>query len=292
MLRHVLGRVVRWASRRPPDPPAQQEPDPPGRPTAPATARGRADPAQHQALRQAIQNQRNPGEDVPGPQGRIARQVFEALTTELSPDHLSFGGGTVLAARWQHRTSLDVDLFCQPDAYLELDAAARARLERQIALVPGCDPERTWCEPVATYTEIDGIEATVLPTATRPGSDRCTRLAGTALRLQTTEEILYAKIMHRMYSAQQITVRDVYDLACARTFDPEALGNAIARIGPDIVADVKSLLTSLPRGWSDGDARQLVDPARHWDEDALRAEADRALAAGNPRTNAPGTERA
>ena len=42
---------------------------------------------------------------------------FECCDEALDPEqHLSFGGGTVLAARWQHRTSLDVDLFCDPTA--------------------------------------------------------------------------------------------------------------------------------------------------------------------------------
>lgn len=234
---------------------------------------------------------RQPAEDVPDPQGRIARQVFEAIRTELGPADLSFGGGTVLAARWKHRTSLDVDLFCRPDPYARLDAAARQRIEEQLTNIPGCASERTWCEPIAIYTEIDGIQATVLPRAGRPAQARETRLAGMTLRLQTTEEILQGKILHRMYETGEIAVRDVYDLACARHRDPAALGKVLAHIGPDIVGDVKTLLANLPRGWSERDAEQLVDPRYTWSEDTLRKEVQLALATPNPQHKTRGYER-
>ena len=105
-------------------------------PVNPGETRGGQPQAGVQAARQAP-------EDVPDPQGRIARQVFEAVRTELVPADLSFGGGTVLAARWRHRVSLDVGLFCRPDTSAGLDAAARQRIEVQLASIPGCASERT-----------------------------------------------------------------------------------------------------------------------------------------------------
>ena len=59
-------------------------------------------------------SQRPQPEAVPDPQGSVARRLFRVLAGEVDPAALSFGGGTVLAARWQHRTSFDVDLFCRP----------------------------------------------------------------------------------------------------------------------------------------------------------------------------------
>ena len=43
--------------------------------------------------------------------------MFEKLTAFIAPQHLSLGGGTVLAARWSHQVSVDVDLFCEPTTY-------------------------------------------------------------------------------------------------------------------------------------------------------------------------------
>ena len=230
------------------------------------------------------------GENVPDPQGRVARQVFEAIRTELGSVDLSFGDGTVLAARWRHRTSLDVDLFCRPDTYAGLDANARHRIEAQLAEIPGCASERTWCEPIAICTEVDGVEATVLPRAAGPAQAHQTRLAGTTLRLQTTEEILRGKILHRIYETGELAVRDVYDLACARHCDPAALGKVLAHLGSDIVGDVRTLLANLPRGWSERDDKQLVNPHYTWNEDDLRNEVQHALAAPNPLHQTHGLE--
>ena len=55
-------------------------------------------------------------ETIPGRPGAVAARMFEALSAFIAPERLSFGGGTVLAARWSHRRSLDVDLFCDPNA--------------------------------------------------------------------------------------------------------------------------------------------------------------------------------
>ena len=62
------------------------------------------------------------------------------------------------------------------------------------------------------------------------GSERATKLRGTKLRLQSSEEILYRKIVGRMYEAGEIAVRDTYDVACALREDPGALQAAVGHI--------------------------------------------------------------
>ena len=113
-------------------------------------------------------------EEVPGPPGSVAARLFGVLSEFIAPELLSFGGGTVLAARWNHRRSLDVDLFCEPNAYDALGPAGRARLEAAIKTIPGCAEEPTWCDSIATYAEIDGVEATLLPRTAVMGFARLT----------------------------------------------------------------------------------------------------------------------
>ncbi len=216
-------------------------------------------------------------EAVPDPQGSVARQLFRALAREVDPAALSFGGGTVLAARWEHRTSFDVDLFCRPETYEALNAAAHARIERAVGDIPGCDRERTWCEPLALYAEINGIQATVLPRSTGPIHERRSELSGTRLRLQNTEEILYGKIFHRLYGTETITVRDVYDVASAARHDRPALRRVLAHLGGQVTADVGARLASLPRGWSGRDPQPVIDPAYDWNEATLVLAAQAAL---------------
>ena len=51
---------------------------------------------------------------IPGPPGESLRNAA-ALLRDVVPDAMEtmrMGGGTVLAARWNHRRSTDVDLAC------------------------------------------------------------------------------------------------------------------------------------------------------------------------------------
>lgn len=154
-------------------------------------------------------------ETVPGLQGAVAAAVFEKLTSFIAPEHLSFGGGTVLAARWKHRKPLAVVLFCEPTTYGRLSPRERERIESAINEIAGCAPSQTWCEDIATYTEINGIEVTLLPGSIVIEPSEPTMLPGTALALQCSAQILYAKIAWRMYETGEIAARDAYDLACA-----------------------------------------------------------------------------
>ena len=147
-------------------------------------------------------------ESIPGIRGVVAAQMFEKLTSFIPPQHLSFGGGTVLAARWNHRVSVDVDLFCEPTTYGRLTPVQRAGIEKAIKEIAGCAPSQTWCEDIATYTEIRGIEATVLPGIIVIEPSKPTTLDGTRLTLQSSAQILYGKIAWRMYEGGEIAVRD------------------------------------------------------------------------------------
>ena len=216
-------------------------------------------------------------EIVPGAQGAVARALFAKLSQVIAADELSFGGGTVLASRWGHRESLDVDLFCRPEAYARLGREGRARIERLLKEIPGCDGDVTWCDDIATYTEIGGIEATVLPRPRAIEPAKRSMLRSTGLRLQGNEEILYAKIAHRMYEAGEITVRDAYDVAFARERDPRALARALGHIDERALALVAATVEQLPAVWSRDDEKPLLRPSRQWDDAALARKLAHAL---------------
>ena len=232
-------------------------------------------------------------ETIPGIQSDVAAQMFEKLTSFIAPEHLSFGGGTVLAARWNHRRSLDVDLFCEPTTYGRLSPAQRARIEKAINEIAGCVPSQTWCEDIATYTEISGIEATVLPGIIVIEPSNPTTLDGTWLALQSTAQILYAKIAWRMYEGGEIAVRDAYDLACARKHDPRALTQARSHISPRVLEMVAEIIRQLPAGWSGESEKPLIEPRYAWTETELQEAARAALhtPSGPKRLRGAGSER-
>lgn len=220
-----------------------------------------------------------PEERISAPQCDVAEALFDALTGVVDGRHISFGGGTVLASRWGHRNSFDVDLFCEPTVYGGLSPRERSGIEDRISKIAGCSRERTWCEDVATYTEIAGIEATVLPGSVVLEPSVPTRLAGTSLRLQGSAQILYAKVVWRMYRSGEIAVRDAYDLAAASIHDPAALARARAHASPRVLATVSAVIDALPKGWTGDDTKALIEPRRRWSEDELRK---RVLAALRP----------
>ena len=210
-------------------------------------------------------------EEIPGRPGFIAARLFGVLSEFIAPEFLSFGGGTVLAARWNHRVSLDVDLFCDSNAYGSLGAPGLVRLEAAIKAIPGCAEDPTWCDSIGTYAEIDGLEVTVLPrNSSFVASARPTRLAGTGLALQSSARILHAKITNRMYAALEIVVRDTYDLACAKQFDLPALQDALGKVVPGELHIVSELIRRLPRGWSSDTFKPLLEPCFQWSEEELK----------------------
>ena len=210
-------------------------------------------------------------EGVPDPQGGVAARLFGVLSEFIAPEFLSFGGGTVLAARWRHRRSLDVDLFCGPSAYDGLGLTGRERLEAAIRAIPGCAEEATLCDSIAAYVEIDGLEATLLPRTTVIESARPTRLAGTRLALQSSAQILYAKIARRMYASGEIAVRDAYDLACARRFDLSALQCALGNIDPREVHVVREIIRTIPVGrLIDDEVKPVIEPCFEWTGETLK----------------------
>ena len=238
---------------------------------------------QQSTIQHGIQKLQEKEEVIPGVQGRIARQLFKKLASELSAQYISFGGGTVLAARWKHRESFDVDLFCQPEIYARLAPVERARIESRLQEIPGCNKEVTWCEEIAIYTEIDGIEATMLPRPNSLETGQRKQLRGTSLQLQNSEEILYGKIANRMYGSGEIVLRDAYDVACARYEDRGALNRAIGHMNKETVEYVIVTIQNLPKGWSEVEQKPLINPKYEWTEEELRTQVIRALSSANER---------
>lgn len=160
------------------------------------------------------------------------RATLDAHVTPCTPARSGWkiGGGTILAARWRHRESLDIDLlvhprtetrFLRPEAAPELHrrlAAAGARKitfgrfsqilfeESRIEML-AADPQ-----PQVGHRRaiVDGSEATVL----------------------ASSQILTGKFSNRSLNPP---VRDLYDLAVAGNTAPRALAIAVnALAGDDI----------------------------------------------------------
>jgi len=203
---------------------------------------------------------------------QVAVDTGTAICTVLEPSWLSIEGGTVLAARWGHRRSTDIDFFCEPGAYAELDERKRAELEEALRAVPGVEAETLWCDPIATWCTVRDTEVTILP---RP---RVRALAGqgdsylhsTRIALQANAEVLYGKIVRRMLQAEEVHVRDAYDIVYASERYLGSLEVARRFMGRGTLENVAALIESLPRGWTRDQEKMLLDPVVELSENRLR----------------------
>ena len=211
-------------------------------------------------------------EDVPGHPGVVARCMFNVLSEFISPEHLSFGGGTILAARWGHRVSLGVEMFCEPDAYASLGTPGLERLEAAIKAISGCAQEVTWCDSIGTYADMDGAGVTVLPGRFDLDPVHATRLTGTGLALHSNAEILHRKIVRRMYEAGEIAARDVFDIVCAGQFDLPALQEALRKADPRHIETVRGLIRQHIPGERllNDEVKPLVGPCFQWTAEAFK----------------------
>ncbi|PLP99727.1 nucleotidyl transferase AbiEii/AbiGii toxin family protein [Cupriavidus pauculus] len=129
----------------------------------------------------------------------------------------TFGGGTVLMLRYQHRLSMDIDLFVPDPQYLgymnpRLSPAAESITEDYVE-------QANYIKLKLPAGEIDVVAATNLTDAPYEIWD----IMGHEVRVETAGEIIAKKLYHRGYSG---TARDLFDFAVVIEADPLALEGA------------------------------------------------------------------
>lgn len=149
---------------------------------------------------------------LPGPLQPIIQTVEQAVGRFFPNQTVCMGGGTVLQARWQHRLSSDIDLFCAPSLYRETIHASGAGLERALSGISD-DPESTFVDTIAAYTTVQGTEVTILPTEPPLGIATRERIGGTQIESWSSADILASKLIHRICGGGIVEPRDLYDLA-------------------------------------------------------------------------------
>ena len=145
-------------------------------------------------------------------------------------EHALLGGGTVLAARWGHRLSTDLDFFMQQDAFDQAITQRASELEaalRSVAFGTVVTPSHMQCVMRDTSVEVSVDVASANALGPVESSDEAAYCVGT----QTTSAILLGKIAGRMMRQGRVTVRDIYDLCVAERVDADALRSA-ARLVP------------------------------------------------------------
>lgn len=177
---------------------------------------------------------------------------FADLVTPFFPaGALRMGGGTILQARWGHRMSFDADLFCDPGTYARTIAKSGPAIERAInTIADSVEEGASFVDQIASFCHVAGIEVTILPAAALIGSPTGRVVPNTTIDTESTADILAAKLVHRMCGAGVIEPRDLFDLAAAERYDPNALHEAMGLLSDIQKAEISTALAMLPKRWA------------------------------------------
>ena len=148
----------------------------------------------------------------------------------LQPAQVALGGGSVLAARWRHRHSDDIDVVVQgPAAYAKM-LSARGKLTvlaeqrgATVRWVPEIRAVRlTW--PNSELASGDKLEFFGRAESPPQYDERAIELEGRSTRTLGTAQILWGKLDR---CARGIVAKDVVDIREAGCCDSEALAAAV-----------------------------------------------------------------
>ena len=169
---------------------------------------------------------------LPRPARWLLRRTRDILDTHVTPETpdaygWTIGGGTILAARWEHRQSEDMDLLIPPDT-------------RTLALAPDANPDfhDSLTKAGAKKIEIGGFSTIrfrggrieMLAANPEPQNGAITAVIdGLRTRVLSTTQILSGKFRNR---SLRPPVRDLYDLAVAAERAPAALAAAVNSLTP------------------------------------------------------------
>jgi hypothetical protein len=145
-----------------------------------------------------------------------ALSIIEDIKSHGRPDPFwTFGGGTVLMFRYQHRLSKDIDIFVPDPQYLGF---VTPRLSDVAAAVSTdyVEDQSSYVKLIRPEGEIDFVAS---PNLTEAPFEMW-NIGGQHIRVETAAEIVAKKLWHR---GDRATARDLFDLSLVIEREPEAL---------------------------------------------------------------------
>ena len=167
---------------------------------------------------------------LPEPARTLWKRIADTIQTELrAAGEPRLGGGTLLAARWKHRTSVDIDLTIEKET---------ARIDRIDRLTRGNEnlhhalsrlhAERVFAvnkDHVTVTFDISELDITVLKSQPRHGERRAV-VEGQEWTVLSSTQVLGGKLSR----ADELLHRDAYDIRHAALVAPADLAKAVNRL--------------------------------------------------------------
>ena len=175
-----------------------------------------------------------------------AYETMDAALAEIVPagQRWRLGGGTLLAARWRHRRSTDLDIFVPSDSGIAtLDPRwnpdfinAMRRIGATAVDVVTNSLKFSFPSGRVEITQLDPVpDLPVLPAVAD----------GRELAVYDNACVLTGKLHGR---GARLPARDVFDVAVARHEDPDALRTAVNYIDPNLRTEIVHMLRA-DAGW-------------------------------------------
>ena len=215
-------------------------------------------------------------------------QPLSVAFGRLLPDlKVVVGGGSVLAARWFHRHSTDIDMFVSPEAMARLLGEQNLMYAAVAAHLKGVT--RTVSLDAFSGFLAGDLDGTTFSLAAsefvrddRPSSET---VAGTHFHAATNEEVVAGKIRGRLHrrgdKPVEAPVRDLYDIAVAPYFEPGLIDRILHGIVPRGRAVIAADLRLLPEDIQETGSKPLIRPRYAFEWRTLAAAVADAVEAGD-----------
>lgn len=148
------------------------------------------------------------------------RDTIKRLSGEGNqPGHLMLGGGTILAARWKHRLSTDIDVLL-PDRETLNDALPNG--PNDLAAATGGQIDEVWRDRIKVRLDAGMLDVCAMKPQL-PGLEEEEQIEGRTETILSSAQILRGKL----YRTHRGIVRDAFDLTTAAKAEPRALQLAV-----------------------------------------------------------------
>ena len=171
----------------------------------------------------------------------VLGRTIRVLSAHLDQTTLWLGGGTALAARWNHRHSTDIDLFYDEGRRSDLEMSLASLFRHLHALALRGEIVLKAVRPQGATWTADDVPVSLYPS-------RIFHLAGSPndsvtvqdqkVAVEPSADILLKKLRARMLHSQEYLSRDLYDLITAHVEDPGAVRAAFEHL----LADERAML--------------------------------------------------
>ena len=202
---------------------------------------------------------------LPEPARTLLHSAFEMIDDALTGvvprgQRWRLGGGTLLAARWGHRKSTDIDIFLPKNSGITaldprwnphfakgMHALGASKVEVQTLSL-----KFSFLSGRIEITQLDPIPNLPPETAVVDGRE---------VAVYGNDQILAGKLHGR---GRRMPARDIFDIAVARHEDPSALRTAVNFLDRNLRAEVIHTIRLEREAYGEEAPEAIVDPAPRW----------------------------